>query len=229
MKKSLLIALVVMASILLFGVGLVIYGNSRIPEPKFHGKLKDLLPPPPSGWTMTEKPIADTPEMQKAVGELLNYDDGIFVDYSDGVNRLSVYIAYWTPGKMSHRLVAGHTPDVCWVGNGWKKEESETISGLSANNKILPPAEGRVFSAQGHNEYVWFWHVVGVDVKSYATGHVPPWYAVLIDMFERGVNQREEQFFIRISAGHPLGKSEFKPILDAILTRLPLPGNKSDL
>lgn len=215
------IPLIVIGLVFIIGVGVVIYGNSRIPEPTFHGTLKELLPPPPPGWTMKEKPIADTPEMQKAVGELLNYDDGIFVDYSDGVNRLSVYIAYWKPGKMSHRLVAGHTPDVCWVGNGWKKEQSETVTGLTANGKELPPAEGRLFSAQGHKEYVWFWHIVGKEAKSYVTGQEPPWYATLGDLIGKGLNQREEQFFIRLSSGVPLGSEQLKPILISVEASLP--------
>ncbi|EIP97611.1 Protein of unknown function (DUF3485) [Opitutaceae bacterium TAV1] len=222
MKKSLFITLIAAGLLLVTGVGLVVYGNSRIPEPRFHGKLKDLLPPPPPGWTMTEKPIADTPEMQKAVGELLNYDDGVFVDYSDGTNRLSVYIAYWKPGKMSHRLVAGHTPDVCWVGNGWKKEESGTVTGLTVNGKSLPPAEGRIFSTQGHKEYVWFWHIVGSEAKSYATGKQPPWYAIITDLVERGINQREEQFFIRLSAGTPINGLVLEPIMSLIQPKLSL-------
>src|SRR5690606_27133761 len=40
-------------------------------------------------------------------------------DYISGPLRLSVYVAYWEPAKMSSRLVAGQTPDVCWVGAGW--------------------------------------------------------------------------------------------------------------
>lgn len=219
MKKSVLLV----GLLLLAGVGLIIYGNNHIPAPSFHGKLAALLPPAPAGWTMTKREIADTPEMKQAVGELLNYDDGVFVDYSNGKERLSVYMAYWTPGKMSPRLVASHTPDVCWVGGGWKKESSETVTNLvTESGNGLPPAEGRLFTAQGQPEYVLFWHMVGGEAKSYATGYAPPWYATITDVFGKGINQREEQFFIRISSGDPLNKPVLAPILQSVLNNLPL-------
>jgi hypothetical protein len=218
------LSLVFFLVLLVGAIGLVQYGNSRVLEPSFHGKLADLLPPAPVGWTMKTKEIADTPEMKQAVGELLNYDDGVFVDYTNGIDRLSVYIAYWKPGKMSHRLVAAHTPDVCWVGNGWKKEKSETVRGLTTSNgRPLAPAEGRVFTAQGQPEYVWFWHLVGSEAKSYATGSAPPWYAALQDLWERGFNQRQEQFFIRLSSAESLDSKDLNPVLQPVLVQLPFP------
>jgi hypothetical protein len=226
MKKSVLLVGVV----LLVAIGLVIYGSSRVPEPTFSGKLVDLLPPPPTGWTLTKKEIADTPEMKEAVGELLNYDDGVFVDYTNGSERLSVYIAYWKPGKMSHRLVAGHTPDVCWVGNGWKKESSETVTGLTAGNGAeIVPAEGRLFTVNGQAEYVWFWHLVGQEAKSYASDYAPPWYAPLKDLFEKGLQQRQEQFFIRLSSGDPMTSTGLQPVLPSLLGRLPFPSTTTQL
>jgi len=219
MKKTLIFA----GILLLTAVALVIYGNSRIPAPSFHGSLAHILPPPPPGWTMKTREIADTPEIKEAVGEILNYDDGVFVDYTNGMDRLSVYIAYWKPGKMSQRLVATHTPDVCWVGSGWAKESSETVTNLSVDGNLLPPAEGRVFRIQGNAEYVWFWHVIGPEVKTYATGFVPPWYAPLIDLARKGLNQREEQFFIRLSSQNPLNSLSLEPVLNPVLRKLPLP------
>jgi len=112
MKKSALI-FGLAATLLFSAVGLFIYGDTQVPAPEFTGKLKDLLPPSPSGWTMKEKPIADTPEIQQAVGELLNFSDGVFADYTNAAgDRLSVYIAYWVPGKMLYPLIDNHTPDI---------------------------------------------------------------------------------------------------------------------
>ncbi|MBC8009323.1 MAG: exosortase-associated EpsI family protein [Burkholderiales bacterium] len=237
MKSSRLL-LVAASALLLTAVGLVVYGSTQIPAPRFTGQLSELLPPAPAGWTKKEKPIADSPEMQEAVGEILNFDDGVFVDYtSTAGERLSVYIAYWTPGKMSHRLVAVHTPDVCWVGGGWKKTESSRLESFtlpqvsSASSPQvspspflqIPPGEDRVFTAQGTPEYVWFWHIVGNESKSYGTGGAPPWYSALTDLFAKGVNQREEQFFIRVSSNTALQPFMSGPTLPAILTSLPWP------
>ncbi len=219
-------------------VGLVCYGAARKTERTFYGKLADILPPAPSGWTKTAKPIADTTEMQEAVGELLNFDDGAFVDYRHGADRLSVYIAYWTPGKMSARLVAGHTPDVCWIGGGWKRvapeateqrkdrtTEREDIGTSGA--PLLQTAERRVFELNGHREHVWFWHVVGERVQSYGNQATPPWYAVFTDLLTQGLSQRKEQFFIRLSSNVPMDSADLAPVLPDILEILPLPARTS--
>lgn len=209
--------------LLLTAIGLMFYSHANTPVRTFTDRLKDRLPPPPPGWTLTENTIADTPEMQKAVGELLNFDDAVFVDYTKGGRRLSVYMAYWTPGKMSQRLVAGHTPDVCWVGNGWTKVSAETVTNFGDAKRLLPPAESRCFQAQGRLEYVWFWHVVGAGVQSYGTGDKPPWYAMIADLLSKGLNQRQEQFFIRLSSETPLAEFDADSPLTAVLDALPLP------
>lgn len=121
-----------LGAVLLGAIGLVIYGETRPLERTFYGSVKDLLPKPEDvpGWAVQYLPIADTPEMQAKVNELLNYDDAVYAVYTKGAERVSIYIAYWTPGKMSERLIAGHTPDVCWVGAGWRIVEAK--SGRSA-------------------------------------------------------------------------------------------------
>lgn len=227
--------------LLISAIGLVTYGSLQVPTPKFHGNLRDLLPPPPPGWTIKDKPIADSPELKEAVAEILNFDDGVFVDYTQGTTRLSVYIAYWRPGRMSHRLVAAHTPDVCWVNGGWKKELAGPTPPLTiaedgsvklflntANHgappREIPAGEARIFSAHGNPEHVWFWHLVGQESKSYSSGGAPPWYASIMDLFTKGLNQRDEQFFIRLSSNVPLQELQKEPVLPVVLGHLPWPG-----
>jgi hypothetical protein len=79
-----------------------------------------------------EEEIAATPEMKRAVDELLNFDDAAFFTYTKGEDRVSVYIAYWKPGTMPQRLVSGHTPDVCWVGNVWEVRRRESRVSLAS-------------------------------------------------------------------------------------------------
>ena len=207
--------------LILCAIGLIVVGARQTPERRFLGELKDLLPPPPSGWTMKEKAIAETPEMQKAVGEILNFDDGIFVDYlGPGGERLSVYLAYWAPGRMSHRLVATHTPDVCWVAGGWYKQQA---GDTSAELPDIPVGEARIFTAQGSPEHVWFWHLVGRESKRYGTGKSPPWHAAITDILRKGLNQREEQLFIRLSSDRPLQPFIGQAPLRDILATIPWP------
>jgi hypothetical protein len=218
--------LLIAACLLLVAIALVIYGSTTIPAPRFTGRVADLLPPAPSGWALKEKPIADSEELKQAVGELLNYDDGVFVDYTNAVgDRLSVYIAYWTPGKMSHRLVAGHTPDVCWVGAGWQKIQQSRMEEfrMQVSKKLIPAGESRTFTANSKPEYVWYWHLVGETSVSYGTGKQPPWYAAISDVFKKGLNQREEQFFIRLSSDRPLPSFMNGEVLPTLLDQIPWP------
>lgn len=245
MPKTRLLFIAVVLALLGVAIGLVVYGSTRPLTPTFHGRLADLMPPAPPGWTRTEQPIADSPEMIKAVGETLSYDDGAFFVYTSGPLRLSVYAAYWQPGKMSARLVAGHTPDVCWVGAGWTCTARDEVSNyLEANpgtgayrlhsvpvggtppsrsdrlQSILPPAEARTFVAQGTTEYVWFWHLVDGHPQSYGTGREPPWHAMFTDMIGRGFEQRAEQFFIRLSSPQQLDDPVLQPVLAPVLRSL---------
>jgi hypothetical protein len=110
------------------------------------------------------------------------------------------------------------------VGNGWKKESSETVTGLiTGNGKTLPPAEGRKFSIRDTTEYVWFWHLVGQETKSYATGGAAPWHAPLTDLWSKGLQQRQEQFFIRLSSAVPLDTKLIQSMVSPVLSQLPLP------
>lgn len=225
--------LAALAVLLVAAVGLIIYGKGRPLHRTFYGHVADLLPPAPSGWTKVARPIADTPEMKQKVDELLSFDDGAFYDYTSGASRLSVYVAYWQPGKMSSRLVAGHTPDVCWVNAGWRCiQRGETsyplrpvgapgAPALSGSSRLFP-AEARLYAAGGTTEYVWFWHLVDGVPQSYGTGKEPPWYAGLQDLVRRGLDQRSEQFFIRISSSQPLEDVSLQPALSAVLRSLPL-------
>lgn len=219
-----------MPTVLFAAVGLILYGSTRILNRTFHGQLNDLLPTEPSGWTRTSRSIADTPEMKSKIAELLNYDQGVYYDYTNGPLRLSVYAAYWQPGKKSARLVAGHTPDVCWVGAGWNCTERSKVSFpfytsrselLSSIPKIFP-AESRTFVINGTTEHVWFWHIVDGEIKSYSMDKQPPWHAMFSDIITSKFNQRAEQFFIRLSSPQPFDEPALAPVLSGVLRTLPL-------
>jgi len=193
---------VLLAGLVLFGLGF------RPPPPRtFQGSVKDLLPEAQNtpGWKVEYMPIADTPEMQAKVDELLNFTDGSFKVYSRGAARISVYIAYWEPGRQTPKEIGRHTPDVCWVKAGWTSEHREVIKGFGvAPGTTITHTECRAFSAQGVRENVVFWHVVGGDIHSYETGGRPPWYAVITDTLRWGADQKKEQFFVRISSNMPI-------------------------
>lgn len=204
------------------GIALVTYGELRpLPEAKFKGRLTDVLPKAEEvpGWEIQHEEIADTPEMKKAVSELLNFDDAVFTSYTRGVERISIYIAYWKPGRMSHRLVAGHTPDVCWVGSGWTiVSKSENALVFSGGERTWP-AQRRQMSRGKIGEVVLFWHFAGRDLVSYRAG-VPPWHAVFTDVFKKRFEQRQEQIFLRVSAPVSFRDDSRNQVMQILLGRL---------
>lgn len=198
MRELRLCSLVGLGGVLILGLGVIMYFDSPHPrEARWSGKLEQVLPSETEipGWVITREELAATPELRNVVVRALNFDDAVHVSFRRGVERISLYIAYWKPGRMPHRSIAGHTPDICWVGNGW---EVLDVSPHAAWVKNFP-AEQRTMHQAGVIEHVVFWHLVGGRVHSYGKGK-PPWHAMFGDLIERGFKQREEQVFVRISA-----------------------------
>jgi hypothetical protein len=220
-----------LAAVLGLAVVAIIVGQSITPSRSFHGALESIFPRPVQlpEWRTQFLPVAESAEMQRAVDELLNFDQAAFARYTLGSVEVSLYAAYWSPGKMSHRLIAAHTPDVCWVGAGWERVEARQTqlwesgmrvgvgspapvvdAALAAPVERLTvagaPWEFRKFTLPGRIEYVVFLHLVGGQAINYGVHGAPPWYSFLVDLFARGLRQREEQFFVRISGNRPLSE-----------------------
>lgn len=249
MRTALLIGLVALLAV---AVVLVLAGSTLTPQRTFRGNLRTLFPTASELplWVIQFRPVAESAEMQKAVGELLNFDDAAYAVYANGSTQVSLYAAYWSPGKMSHRLIAGHTPDVCWVGAGWELMKAERTD-LQVKEIVGPaedhllrskepgdsgrhvlassfPLEYREFKLGGRTEFVVFCHLVGGRTMSYGTEGVPPWFSFLWDLWVRGLRQREEQFFVRISSNRPLAESLASPPVRMFLRQFfkeALPGN----
>lgn len=210
------------ASIFVVACTIVLGAAGSHRAPKYHGKVLDLLPKSESidGWTLTYESIAETPEMQRTVNEQLNFDDAVFAIYRRAGISVSVYIAYWRPGKMPARMIASHTPDTCWVYNGWRKLSALRSGPLRIGPTALPAGEVRVMSINAHVENVIFWHMADGKSKSYQSQGLPPWHAIFSDIFADGLAQKPEQFFIRISTNCALETIVKEPLFIAIIDSL---------
>ncbi len=190
-----------------------------------YGALADLLPKALPGVVVRDEAIADTEEMKKAVAELLNYDDAIFRHYEWGGKRLSVYIARWAPGKMSHRLVTSHNPDVCWPVSGWERSYGfeKTPAALDAvlTREGVTPGTNRLFTKGPVSQYTVFWHRIGDTFSSFGEDGAPPWWALFGDIWRYGLDQRREQYFIRISCTVPLEQVWELPLIEPVRKVLP--------
>ena len=192
--------------VLLVAVGLQVVAALLQDSDQSSWRLIDRFPAQSSHWSMIEEPIAETPEMAKAVGELLNFDDAVFRSYRNGARQFDVYAAFWRPGKMSERLVAGHTPDVCWVAAGWKRIAQDAMHPDLAGSAGVPArGQYRVFKdPQGSFRWVAFWHKAGSELVAYdPEGGLPAWWTVFTDLADRRLGVGRSQYFVRISSNVP--------------------------
>jgi hypothetical protein len=195
--------------VLLASVALQIHSASRLEAEPARVPLADLVPKEIAGWTASEGQVAETQEMKRAVGELLNFDDVVLRTYRRGGMEFEIYAAYWRPGKMSHRLIAGHTPDVCWVAAGWTmvRAGGDDTEATGRDMSLAQGGEYRVFKdPRGTKRFVRFWHLSGGESVSYDVAGTPPWWAVFSDFKRFGLNQRRSQYFVRVSANVPFAE-----------------------
>lgn len=216
----------------LSGLLLAVIVVQALPKPEvYHYELtkplQEWLPEALPGWTVEDVSIASTPEVQEAVDELLNFTDGIYRIYKSDAGQIKVYIAYWVPGKMDPRLVGVHSPDVCWVGAGWKQvgdKERRTLS--ASSDKKLTDGHNRTFEIESQREEVVFWHLVGGERSRYLEPGERFW--TWGEVFRNPMAPRQEQFFVRISTGGKLDAVADTPMMKTIVERLSVVQSATD-
>ena len=195
----------------------VALGPAPSKQRAFKGTLAELLPKPEhlGGWTDAPASLAETPEQEEAVVRILRYDEVVFRTYRSGAQRVSVYAAYWLPGKAPFGDVHEHTPDACWVVNGWSpKEQMDQVRLPSPTGAALLPARQRVFELGGQVEHVVFWHLVNGSVANAPlTNFAPNRY---VTTFLRR-QPRYEQLFIRVSSNLPIESIWATPPINEII------------
>lgn len=187
------------------------------PEPTLEQPLAEIFPDKLAGWRIEDTDMANTEEASTRVSDFLNFDDALVRNYSKGDTFIRLYIAYWKPGTASYRWAGVHTPDTCWVLNGWTCNAREYSIPFAYNDTAFEPAEYGVYSIQDHSEIVYFWHLVGGRSYSYKQHGQHNIWGSLTDIKEHGLNLREEQFFIRFSSNKPLEELNKHPEVHTIL------------
>lgn len=174
----------------------------RAAEPVLKPKLPlaDYLPVSMAGWHGVDQPLAETEALAGSVKNILNYDDTVYRIYRKNGAEFSVYISYWSPGKMPAREVAFHIPDKCWTAAGMKRTAADYAYQRTFDGKPLAPAQYREFEATNLHQKVIYWHIYDGKTIIYNPDGSPSNFSLLTDLLRRGLNQRAEQFFIRISS-----------------------------
>lgn len=167
--------------------------------PARNPNLSAAIPMELPGWRSSELPLADTEELKGAVIETLKFDEYVSIIYQRGQLSVTLYAAYWSPGKVPPRAVGVHTPDTCWVQNGWTRKDRRTGSPVP----YCMPAEFGVYSLRDTTLYVHFWHLVGGRPYAYEQEGLHSLTAPLQDLATFGFRQRREQLFVRLAANVP--------------------------
>jgi len=178
------------------------------PKPVIDQPLQNLLPPAPMGWNAEDQPLANTPEEQEQVEGVLHFDEAVYRIYDNGRAQIGVYIAHWLPGKFSPAKVGSHSPDTCWVHNGWDMLERKQSVTRDFAGGTLKPMETGVFEKSHEKVHVIFWHLVGGVPMSYdlvgwqngLAGRIERLPALFADFSRFGLDQRKEQLVIRLSS-----------------------------
>ena len=211
----------VLAIALLLGGALTVFfivqthPSDRAPPPE--PDLAALLPTAPAGWR--EDNSADLGRFAGA----LQTDDLIqrtyYKEAGGRVSQLTVYLAYWPPGRTSVSIVALHTPDACWPSVGWVPVASAaTRFSPVVAGRTLPPAESRLFTCKDQAQYVWFWHLYdGAAITQRDPRSVR---ALLAIACRYGFRKDGAQLFVRISSNHPWSDFADEPLLTEIFGRL---------
>ncbi|MEO0510107.1 MAG: exosortase-associated EpsI family protein [Verrucomicrobiota bacterium] len=218
MKK---ILLVVAFAILAASLGLRAYFVFTLPPTAtLQDQLSDLFPSELKGWKVRDMKMSNSPEAAARVSDFLKFDDSLFRVFQKSDTIVSLYIAYWTPGKASYRWAGAHTPDTCWVQNGWTRLDREYGIPFNSASADFQPAEFGIFEKNGNVENVYFWHLVGGVAFGYDQKGGHNIFGALIDIQKHGLNLRQEQFFIRLSSNKMIeelkGMEGFQTLLDGL-------------
>lgn len=193
-------------------LALVLAAEFSPPRPRgFTGDLNQALPEV-AGWVRREIPIAASSAAMASAQGILNYSQAKQILYTKGGTQILVYVAYWEPGKVSVVDAGSHNPDSCWVNNGCvRTERVYSVPGRVGERELLPYELGQYIVPNGGKQNVAFWHLVNGEPNRYEDQEAG-WRNGLLGRLERlplvwkdirtyGLNQKNEQMFVRISSG----------------------------
>ncbi len=135
------------------------------------------------GWKLLNRVPLDP----KIVADL-RLDDYLNAVYSNGENRVFLYIGYYYSNK---KVGAAHDPMVCFPGQGWvvseKKSKSMTVGRHTLNYSTM------VVTMGGLKEFVCFWYQAG---KYSSPG---TFFQKIYALISRWLHNNEQNAFVRLT------------------------------
>ncbi len=177
----------------------------------FSGRLDDAVPRAVIGWQSKDLPLAESTAGIQSVRGVLNYDQVVQRLFVKGDIQIIVYVAYWEPGRVSLVDAGSHNPDSCWVYAGCERLERDYAQpGKIGARNLLPYEHGLYRTPAGGQIHAMFWHLVNGEPNRYdeqeigwrngLVGRIERTTLVIKDFKERGIEQRREQMFVRLSS-----------------------------
>lgn len=177
----------------------------------FTGRLEDAIPRSLAGWQVQDIPLAESEAGALNVQGILNYDQVVQRIFVKGDIQVIVYVAYWEPGKISLVDAGSHNPDSCWVNAGCERlNRANSVQGKVGLRQLRPYERGEYRTPSGTSIQAMFWHLVNGEPNRYEDqevgwrggieGRIERSRLVIKDIRERGLNQRAEQMFVRLSS-----------------------------
>lgn len=209
------------AVILAVALSLQVFASVRRSPPRPAPSLAGIIPTELPGWTGRELPLGETEELKNQVAATLRFDEHVSRLFTRGGVMVTLYAAYWRPDKVPPRAVGVHTPDTCWIQNGWTRLDRTSSVPLSIGPGLpLKPAEFGVYSLRGNTQHVYFWHLVGGQAYSYEQDGLHSLVAPFQDMVSFGLEQKQEQLFVRLASNVPFPEIWNDPGLATLLSSL---------
>jgi len=181
--------------------------------------LEQVLALDLSGWNGRNTPLGPTEASEGEVEKILNFDDVFLREYASAKGTLSLYVAYWGPGKIQTQVAASHTPDRCWSSAGWVCEAQRHAVVLPG----LKPGEWRIFSADRTPDLkVIYWLLVGENVYDFGDrfNRVPSPWRWWRDVAKQIFSAPTEQYFIRLTSDRPFEELNEDPGFQELLASL---------
>jgi len=147
--------------ILIAFIATIINYNTSLPAPIINASLDEILTQNISPWTVKSLDLALSQEEAISIERRLNSDDVLFREYSYQDIVILVYVGYWRSGSSPVYRVALHTPDTCWIHNGWTRQSRKYAQKLKSGNRSLLVAEQGEYTIENNYQDVIFWHIVG--------------------------------------------------------------------
>lgn len=187
-------------------------------------QLAKQLPSSLAGWRMSELPLGPNEFLERQSAEVLRCDEFVYREFSRGETTFAVFSSYWGPGKMPTRLVSMHTPDRCWIENGWTCRQQDFGVVMESNVGGLLPAQWRLFNPPQSVEkvYVLFWLIS--DGLPYDFGRrlntIPNpirWWSDVVQEAKSGSTQH---LFVRLTSNRPFAELRGDPGWEEVLGAL---------